>query len=290
MSDALKFFRTKKFSVSPFLKGTRIYHMEEDESLHDHILFTYQDRIGTTNGTKAKVVAWASNSSSTIEGFTQLSAQQLVFVESKKHCLYLFDRQSKNISAFAGECEEGLRPLYSPTSLHRDIVNNSQVFIINLVGKIFTVNLDTQSIELFVENNNIYTNAHMTQNDKGDVYFTSRNALYRVGYINRHVELLSGYGGDCDAYLDGSLNRALYSNPSGLLFITPDILLIADRGNNKLRLVDLKSNRVSTLDVCLGCKEIKRPYTLLLLKGSLYIGHYCQGISVFKGEFVDSEH
>ena len=36
--------------------------------------------------------------------------------------------------------------------------------------------------------------------------------------------------------------------------------------------------------------EIRRPYTLLLLKGSLYIGHYCQGISVFKGEFVDSEH
>ena len=276
--------------MTPFLKGTRIYHMEEDESLPDHILFTYQDRIGTTNGTKAKVVAWASNSSSTIEGFTQLSAQQLVFVDPQKHCLYLFDRQSKFISIFAGKCEEVLRPLYFPTSLHRDIVNCSQLFIIDFALKIHTVDLDTRSIELFAESSKMKANAHMTQNVGGDVYFTSRNALYRIGYINRHVELLSGYGGDCDAYLDGSLNRALYSNPSGLSFITPDILLIADRGNNKLRLVDLKSNRVSTLDVCLGCKEIKRPYTLLLLKGSLYIGHYCQGISVFKGEFVDTEH
>ena len=59
----------------------------------------------------------------------------------------------------------------------------------------------------------------------------------------------------------------MYLAPTDLCFIEPTVLLVADRNNNQIKLLDLAANKVLTLPVCLAC--VNQPWSLLCTKSSL---------------------
>ena len=72
--------------------------------------------------------------------------------------------------------------------------------------------------------------------------------------------------------MDSTPLNSLFYNPQNLFFLAPGILLIADGFNDKIRLVDIDSNQVSTL-------KLKNPGKLettsfaVLTKDSLFVGY-----------------
>eukprot|EP00762_Andalucia_godoyi_P002083 ANDGO_02623.mRNA.1 hypothetical protein len=49
---------------------------------------------------------------------------------------------------------------------------------------------------------------------------------------------------------DGPLDHAMFNNPTGICFLSPSELLVADTENHRIRLVDLRGRRVSTFAGC----------------------------------------
>mgnify|MGYP001803412161 FL=1 len=54
---------------------------------------------------------------------------------------------------------------------------------------------------------------------------------------------------DSFSYKDSTLLDSLFDWSHELIFITPHTLLVADKDNKKLRLVDMNSDKVTTLSV-----------------------------------------
>lgn len=79
-------------------------------------------------------------------------------------------------------------------------------------------------------------------------------------------------------HLDSTLLKSEFKNPTDLLFIGPSTLMVAD---NKIRLLDLQMDKVTTLNICSGCKRLTSPSSLLMNNHSLYIGDF-SGIQGFR--------
>ncbi|HEV2354820.1 MAG TPA: hypothetical protein VGR89_11280, partial [Puia sp.] len=73
------------------------------------------------------------------------------------------------------------------------------------------------------------------------------NNRIRVIHLDEdnRVETLAGSGQE--GALDGGLLDASFNHPAGLLFLSPNKLLVNDRGNRLLRMVDLKKKQVTTV-------------------------------------------
>ena len=111
----------------------------------------------------------------------------------------------------------------------------------------------------------------ITQDQKsGEVYATVPQAVYRITYIQRTVTLILG-SPDSFSYKDSTLLDSLFDWPYELIFITPHTLLVADKDNKKLRLVDMNSDKLTTLNVR---NSLNNPNSLLLTNNSVYVGQY----------------
>lgn len=113
----------------------------------------------------------------------------------------------------------------------------------------------------------------ITQEEKsGDLYVTVHHAVLRITYRRRSVSMISGsYGGQNSAgYRDSTLFNSRFDTLYELILITPQIQLIADGRNQKLRLLNISSNKVTTLNISYS---MGYPSSLLLTTNSLYVGH-----------------
>ena len=143
-----------------------------------------------------------------------------------------------------------------------------------------TVDVKSQSVGTFVKSNSLYNITGLTQEEKsGDLYVTAEHAVYRIAYTQRNVSLISG-SRSTNGYRDSTLLDSLFRSLSELIFIKPNTLLIADYYNHKLRLLDMKSDKVTTLSVK---SSLFSPRSLLLTNHSLYVGQP-RGIIKYKCE------
>ena len=132
-----------------------------------------------------------------------------------------------------------------------------------------TVDVMSQDVDTFLKSDSFKDLKDITQEEKsGDLYLTARHAVYRIKYVEKTVSLISGYG---SGYGGGTLLESLFNWPLELTFIRPETLLVADYNNNKLRLLEMKSDSVTTLNVT---NLLSRPTSLLLTNDSLYVGQY----------------
>ena len=113
---------------------------------------------------------------------------------------------------------------------------------------------------------------------------SSAYAIYRIAYSEGTIRLLAGSAG-VRGDQDGTLTTSLFSLTTYLRAIGTDVLLIADMRNYKLKRLDIKSDRVSTVNVCTNC--LQSPTSVLVAQDSLYIGQK-QNILKFKCEPIYS--
>lgn len=135
-----------------------------------------------------------------------------------------------------------------------------------------TVDVSSASVGTFVKSDLLIYIMHLIQDDNGDLYVIAAfHAIYRITYRQKIATLISGSPGT-NGYTDSSLLNSIFYYPRDLVFIGSQTLLVADYNNNRIRLVDMNSDRISTLDLCSGC--LYRPTSLLITNNSLYVGQY----------------
>ena len=105
---------------------------------------------------------------------------------------------------------------------------------------------------------------HLVQDSQGDVFVTAGAAVYKIGYKDKVIQLLAGAP-------ERSGFDSLFSNQSYQIeLIGKENLLLADW--TTLRLIDLQSNKVSTLGVNVCC--LNSVTSFLITADSLFVGQY----------------
>lgn len=223
-----------------------------------------------------------------ITGFTQITQNHVVVADILNNCLRMIDRQTRVTSVFSGDCysrgyTDGSQ-FYNPQSVIRDLKDESQLLVADKYNKaVRSVDVNTGDVSTFVKSELLYIISHLTQDDSGDLYvIASFHALYRITYIDRTIQLISGKPMS-SGYRDSTLLNSRFFNPHELLFIGHQVLLVAERDNKRIQVVDMKADRVSTLDLCSGC--LNNPVSLLLTANYLYVGQY-QAVQQFICEYT----
>ena len=240
----------------------RVYHMELDLYRPGFLLYTDRHALMTSDGTTTHLIAGNSTEDGYKEGvgaearcdvrvgFAQISEKLVVVADHFNRCLRLIDRTTNNTSEFSGLCREysgyqdgGPGRFNGPESAVIDKRNKNQLLIVDRYNKsVRTVNVSSRVVDTFVESDSLQYIRSITQDQKsGDVYVTVPQAVYRVAYIQRIVSMISR-STDSFSYKDSTLLDSLFDWPYELIFITPHTLLVADKDNKKLRLVDMNSD------------------------------------------------
>jgi hypothetical protein len=99
-----------------------------------------------------------------------------------------------------------------------------------------------------------------------------------VEYDFQAEVLVNVTGGGSSGFADGTLDEALYDILFELVFLTNEIICVADRFNNRLRVINRKTNSVTSIGTdatngnsALTC-TLNSPMGLLVHNGYMYIG------------------
>ena len=258
--------------------------MEADEYTPGNILYTNRHSLSTTDGVNSQILAGNATVRGykegqaqsalfrTITGFTQISPKRIIIVDKENHCLRLLEYPTYPVvvpltSVFSGQCQRSgswnVRPaLYSyPWSIVKDKLNTRQLLVIR------TVDSQTRVVGTFVKSRSIINVKYLAQEKGGDMYVTVKYAIFRITYSDKKITLLSGKATNSGGgYRDSNLLKSLYYELYDLMFIGPDTLIVTDAWNSRLRLVDIKSDKVTTL------ATVRAPYSLFLANSILYLG------------------
>ena len=135
------------------------------------------------------------------------------------------------------------------------------------------MDVHSPAVSTFVKSDSFEKIRGITQEEKsGDLYVTVHHSEIRITYRRRSLSMISGsYGSQNSAgYRDSTLLNSRFDTLYEIILITPQIQLIADGRNHKLRVLNINLNKVATLDVTYS---LGYPSSLLLTNDSLYIGH-----------------
>ena len=256
--------------------------MELDRYRPGFIIYADYDALMTSDGTTTHLIAGNSTQEEykegvgaearflRITGFAQISEKLVVAADTDNHCLRLIDRSTNQTSVFSGQCGSPGQ-FDNPWSVVIDKRDKNQLFIADFYNSaVRNVNMSSRVADTFVQSDSLSSIRCITQEEEsGDLYVTANNAVYRITYTQRTVTLISGSTGWNSGYRDSTLLDSLFDWPSELIFIKPNTLLIADKNNNKLRLVEMNSDKVATLNVT---NSLIWPTSLLLTNNSLYVG------------------
>ena len=295
-------FRIEKSTPTDIISTSDyVEHMESDRYRPGFIVYTDSRALMTTSdGTTTHLIAgkWtekgykegvgAEARFDLITGFAQISEKLVVVADYHNYCMRLIDRTSNTTSLFSGRCKfrgyEDGRPgrFRYPWSVVIDQRDKNQLLIADIGNAaVRTVDVMSRVVGTLVKSDSLERIRGITQEEKsGDLFVTTYHALYRITYIQRTVSLISGSPGSNYGYRDSTLLDSLFDNLLELIFITPKTLLIAAQNNYKLRLLDIESDKVTTLSVT---NSLYRPTSLLLTNNSLYVGQWWE-ITQYKCE------
>ena len=283
-------FRIEKSTPTDFISTSYlVYHMELDRYRPGFIVYTHKYTLMTSDGTTTYLIAGNSAQGGyregvgadarfyRITGFAQITEKLVVVADVNNHCMRRIDRATNKTSVFSGKCKsqgyQDGRPgqFFYPWSVVMDKRDKNQLLITDSRNKaVRTVDVESQAVGKFSQSASLNNIMGITQEEKsGDLYVTAYHAIYKITYIQKTLSLISGSPGSKSGHEDGTLLSSLFNFPEELIFITPKNLLVADYDNNKLRLLDMKADKVTTLHVT---NSLSLPASLLLTNNSLYVG------------------
>ena len=274
--------------------------MELDRYRPGYLLYTEETALMTSDGTTTHVIAGNSTQYgyregvgdearfTYIYGFAQISEKLVVVADSNNNCLRLIDRSTNKTSVFSGLCESRGYEDGSPGQFDYpffvviDKRDKNQLFITDYRNSaVRTVNANSRVVGTFVWSDSLkYIRGITQEEESGDLFVTVNNVLYRIPFVQKTVSLISGSRLGFSGHKDSTLLDSLFHMPYALIFIKPNTLLIADTWNDMLRVVDMNSDQVTTLNVT---NSLNLPASLLLTNNSLYVGQY-KNITQFKCE------
>ena len=244
--------------------------MEVDLKRPGYIMYAYGDNIKTSDGSTTFHIAGntadstASNATfSTVRGFVQVSENRIVVADRGNRVLRAIDQK-----------------IYFAMNMIKNNRNKDQLLVVDYwYGGITRVDANTGAVSKLVEDALMRKIRYLTQDEKGDLYTTASHGIFKVTYKDKKVTLISGIPYK-PGYKDSTVVDSLYNDPHDITVIGPGTLLVADYRNSQIRIIDLYSDRVSTLGLS-GSENYEYPSSLLLPGSTLYIG-YSKNILQYK--------
>ena len=216
-----------------------------------------------------------------VTGFTQLTGNLTVIVDSWNHCLRAVNPRTGETSAYAGRCRKSGYadgPLIGKAAFYRPLA------IASYKGQLFVTDYRNHALRLVTEGrvSTIIKDPSvlpyplgLTFTD-GFAFITSPSqGLLRLDLLTKSVTKLTNRTGPA-----GSLSAAQLSDPRGLAFLSPSVLLIANWAKNWLLLANIRNNTIT--EICDGTRATKDgdirscqlygPLSVLMVNQSVYVG------------------
>ena len=274
-----------------------VYHMEVDLTNTEELIFSRLSSLYTTDGVSNSLLTGSAHQRgykdgdltearfNVTTGFNQLNSTSIVIVDYLNHCLRLVDRYSRSVSTLAGLCEtsgnvDGLNTrFYYPRSVIKDPTSDSQILVTDTENHaVRLVNLMTRNTTTLISSG-LHLPRGITVDWNGKNLLVM-NSNYMIEYNILSKTLLSVTGVTEGGDSDGNLKQARYYEPCELVPLSPDIIIVADRANNKIKVVNRADDSVSS--ICSGDNTNRDgpaqscatydPNSLLVTGRTIYVG------------------
>ena len=269
-----------------------VFHMEEDRLLPGNIMFSKGDtQLYTTDGTYSNIILNLTDPVKEVfyaRHFTQISKNEVVFVDTLNNCLKMLDRTHKLLSEYAGVCnfspkgipQNGSDPIFNyPTLIQQDNHNISLLYIVDdYIVRMLNIS-QSLLVTTLIPNADYRIYRGLTQDPQGAyLYLTYKRRTLTENFgierystaTNTSIDILTGNGNN---FMEGFSGIALYRN----------YIIVSKTYWNVLVFIDRESrSNFSVCDVTGDC-QITMPGQLLVMNGDLYIAERHR-ISVLAGK------
>lgn len=199
-----------------------------------------------------------------ISGFVQVNVTHTLLVDHGNHCIRSMVRERLsdwssviyNTSNLVGLCGTsgsnfgvGTEARFShPSKIIRSPSENK--FFVSDFNNLLIKELNIDTLEVVYWHSVFTSPAGMTLADSGILYIMTS----RISWVHRIIKEFSALSSTREVteslefgYQDGVAYYALFENPQEIEYLDRHLLIAADKGNNKLRVVDLTTYTVYTL-------------------------------------------
>lgn len=301
----MEFGRLNTLSIAEYV----VYHMEIDVEKLDRIIYSdgsslktvdldrnnHSTFIGsaTTDGySEAKGRRARFNQITSFFQFRDQGSIYYILVDYNNHCIRRCNRERRVAFEWVGKCQQqgyadggrDVSRLYRPNAIIKDARNNTFLFVSERGNNcIRRMTLRTGELTTVITNDQfIYQPRGISLDASHNNLITCcEHFLIKHDLINYNYTVLAG---SSKGYLDGTLSASKFSFPFAVLSLSSAITLVADAGNNRLRVINDNLNSVTS--VCSGDDSsddgfpmdcsVYGPTSLLVRKNSgvLYVGQY----------------
>ena len=277
-------------AMETFMKSEgQVKYMEADLYIPGNILFVDGNSLKTTDGTRTTIITGNVSTSGYVEGtasealynsitsFTQISPTLVVIADNGNDCLRLLDRTTANSSQYVGYCYPGGGmggPMSYPLAITQNLKSPDMIFVTDdyAIHQVNSSNNPPDVSQAFDVNAFYLTQDPQT----GDLYTTTDTRVNKISNSSGTAVKLSG---SFNGHRDGDFDFARFETLQGIIFLH-DKILVADEGNNRLRVLDLNTNQTSSIcsgerghkDGNLSICSLAEPYSLMLHEGEIYVG------------------
>jgi len=227
-----------------------------------------------------------------ISGIAQLK-YKYILSDVENHCLRSMDYLSNETQTFAGLCGSPGRADGSlllagfdfPQGMTRDLGSLDVIYLIDYRA-LRKIDLSAETVVTLSGSSNwlpfpssLYRTG-ITMNAAGGLLITSWHGVIQYNF-NETIQWVTGNTKAGAACAECDISSASFSSPSDLRLITPEVLLVADTGNHKLRLVNLTSGIVTAIGAGQGHQngpyqdsKLDSPMSMAVDSSFIYIGEF----------------
>ena len=297
--------------VETFLKTEHYaYSMVPDQFVEGNILFSDGSSLKTTDGESIHLIVGEPRATGYVEGTAsfaklnwihgiyQLNHTHLLVLDSRNHCLRLVHRETNHTAPFVGKCGEsgyrdGLDPLFCEPWAINLLSEDPPVVIVSDRGNnaLRVVNILHRNVSTLPLASQLNSPQYaMLDKSRNTLFVSNPTRLMKISMVDYSVEDIAGKS--TVGHIDGWLEDVTFRNLDGIVKLSENVLVIADTGQSKLKVLDLQQQFVRSIcpgkpyedsDGDLRICKIDRPSSLLMVDGFLYISGY-KVIKRVKGE------
>lgn len=282
--------------------STSIYHMEIDLYTPGNVLFSEQSALETASSKKTSVVAGSVRSYeyaegvggeakfNHIKGFHQTSRGIVVVADHFNNCLRVVNRRTGQTQPFSGTCTksgsgDGTQKkarFNGPWGIIPDNQNVDMLLVTDWTNKaVRHVNINTGSVSTLLRDGRLdYLNGITQEVLSGNLFLTTRTAVYQLRYNDKMLTLLDG-DPTSTGHRDGGFSVSRFDIPREILLTDfGKKIVVADSWSQRLRVLDRESNM--TYSICDGSKvqsdgntkscSLFHPRSLMVSGDYLYCG------------------
>lgn len=226
-----------------------IYHIEEDEKDPGKLLFCTESLIGSIS--QHFRIETVSTETYKIVGFAQHRDRRILIVDRDNGCVRSLSREAKAKQDWFGGCKNPgsyvrqnsvllVRPFY--------IIVNLDIGFISDQNTVVVVDMENETVLktiLNTEESQVKIMAFSFDNDV--VFLSGKLYLKRYNISETTTTIIHSDDPSSKSPGDGNFEMAKFKSIKSITSISTNILVISDRADSRLRILNLKTNSTSSI-------------------------------------------